>query len=147
MSNPVPHDPDHLRLSIPSHPKYLQLVRRMVETITAISGISKKDADGIILAVDEACANIIRHGYQDQPHGTIHLYFDVHQTELGITIEDFGIQWDPETLQPRDLDEVRSGGLGIPMMQCVMDCVDFDCSSGARNRVIMIKRFQPCKKP
>lgn len=147
MSNPVPHDPDHLRLSIPSHPKYLQLVRRMVEKITAISGISKKDAAGIILAVDEACANIIRHGYQNQPNGTIHLYFDIRQTELGITIEDFGSQWDPETLRPRDLDEVRPGGLGIPMMQCVMDCVDFDCSSGARNRVTMIKRFQPCEKP
>jgi anti-sigma regulatory factor (Ser/Thr protein kinase) len=147
MSNPVPHEPEHLRLSIPSHPKYLQLVRKMVKKITAITGMSKKDAADIILAVDEACANIIRHGYQNQPHGTIHLYFDVRQTELGITIEDFGCQWDPETLPPRDLDEVRPGGLGIHMIQCAMDCVNFDCGSGAGNRVTMVKRFRPCGKP
>lgn len=147
MTKPLPHEPDHLRLTIPSHPKYLQLVRKMVKKITAINGISKKESADIILAVDEACANIIRHGYQNQPHGTIHLYFDVCQTELGITIEDFGCQWDPEKLRPRDLDEIRPGGLGIHMMQCVMDCVNFESGSGDGNRVRMIKRFKPCEKP
>jgi anti-sigma regulatory factor (Ser/Thr protein kinase) len=147
MTKPLPHDSEHLRLSIPSHPKYLQLVREMIKKIASITGISKKESTDIILAVDEACANIISHAYQNQPHGTIHLYFDVCQTELGITIEDFGCQWDPEKLVPRDLDEIRPGGLGIHMMQCAMDCVNFECGSGNKNRVKMIKRIKPCKKP
>jgi anti-sigma regulatory factor (Ser/Thr protein kinase) len=147
MTKQLPHEPEHLRLSIPSHPKYLQLVRKMIKNITAITGISKKESADIILAVGEACANIIRHGFQNRPHGTIHLYFDVCQTELTITIEDSGCQWDPEKLPTRDLDEVRPGGLGIHMMQCAMDCVNFECSAGEGNRVKMIKRFNPCEKP
>jgi anti-sigma regulatory factor (Ser/Thr protein kinase) len=140
--------PENLVLSVPSHPKYLQLVRKMVKKITAIIGISKPDAADIILAVDEACANSIRHGYKNKPHGMIHLYFEVHATKLAITIEDFGCPWDPAARPPRDLEEIRPGGLGIHMMQCVMDCVDFDCdAAGTGNRVKMVKRFNPREKP
>jgi serine/threonine-protein kinase RsbW len=143
----MPTPPEHLIIGIPSHPKYLHLMREMVKKVTAITGMSKKETADIVLAVDEACANIIKHGYRNQPCGTINLYFDIRQTELCITIEDFGRQWDPANLPPRDLDEIRPGGLGIHIIHCVMDCVEFDCSSSTRNQVRMVKRFRPCEKP
>ncbi|MCF8114021.1 MAG: ATP-binding protein [Desulfotignum sp.] len=142
MTDPAAITPDCLSLSIPSHPRYLQLVRSMVKKVNAIIGVSRKEGADIVLAVDEACANIIRHSYKNQPLGTIDLYFEIRPMELGITIEDFGCRWDPANLPPRNLDEIKPGGLGIHIINCVMDCVEFDCSSNTRNQVRMIKRFK-----
>ena len=60
-----------IQLSIPSHPQYLQLVRGVVKKATGIIGVSRKDSDHIILAVDEACSNIIKHSYMNNPRKTI----------------------------------------------------------------------------
>ena len=141
MNDTMATNPANLGLSIPSHPKYLQLVRAMVKKITDPIEMGEDEAANIILAVVEACSNSIKHSYRGQPHGQINLFWEITQTELIIIIEDFGCQWEPDNLVPRDLDEIRPGGLGMHIMQCVMDCVDFDCSSTLRNQVKMIKQL------
>jgi anti-sigma regulatory factor (Ser/Thr protein kinase) len=141
MNDTMATNPAHLGLSIPSHPKYLQLVRGMVKKISAATGMDDAQAANIMLAVVEACSNSIKHSYKGQPHGQINIFWEITHTELIIIIEDFGCQWEPDNLAPRDLDEIRPGGLGLHIMQCVMDCVDFDCSSTFRNQVKMIKQL------
>ena len=141
MTDTTDTNPEHLILSIPSHPKYLQLARGMVKQIAACNNLPGHDTEQITLAVTEACANIIKHGYMNQPDGRINLYLDIVPEKLRITIEDFGCQWDPGTLKPRDLDDIRPGGMGIHLMTCTMDCVEFGCSGKNRNQLRMVKQL------
>ena len=49
--------------SIPAEASQLKVVRRLVEAAAREAGASVEWAQDLVLAVDEACQNIIRHGY------------------------------------------------------------------------------------
>ena len=141
MTDTIAIKPEHLILSIPSHPKYLRLARGMVKKAAAVHGLARHEAEDIMLAVAEACANIMKHAYMNQPDGRINLYLEIVPEKLCITFEDFGRPWNPDTLEPRDLDDIRPGGMGIHLMTCTMDCVDFGCSGSNRNQLRMVKQI------
>lgn len=147
MTDTLTTNPEHLILSIPSHPRYLQLVRGVFKKIGAIMDLPGTEAENIILAVDEACANVIKHSYMNQPHGKINLYLEILPAKLHVTIEDFGCKSDPARMHPRDIDDIKPGGLGLHIIDCVMDSVHFDCSSKTRNQLKMVKRFDHNKNP
>lgn len=130
---------DQIRLSVLSHPRYLQLVRGATERIARIMKFSREDARDIVLAVDEACSNIIRHSYKNDPNGKIEFFFELEAEKLIIRIMDEGTQCDMDKMVPRDMDEIRPGGLGIHIMKSVMDSLEFDCSSPRKNQVTMVK--------
>ncbi|MCP3941021.1 MAG: ATP-binding protein [Desulfobacteraceae bacterium] len=136
---------DNIQLSIPSHPKYLQLVRAVMEKVTHTSGFTEDDSDHIILAVDEACSNIIKHSYMNNPEGKIDISIEIHEKELKINVTDYGNQCDIKQMQSRDLKDIKPGGLGIYIMNQVMDSVKYDCSSAMQNHVSMIKRMKKVK--
>jgi anti-sigma regulatory factor (Ser/Thr protein kinase) len=133
---------ENIKLSIPSHPKYLQLVRGAMEKATRIIGFSEDGSGHIILAVDEACSNIIKHSYMNDPKGKIDISIEIHGKELKIHITDYGKQCDIRQMQSRDIEDIRPGGLGIYIINQVMDSVEYDCSSASQNQVIMIKRME-----
>ncbi len=132
---------ENIQLSIPSHPKYLQLVRGVMEKVTHVIGFSEDDSGHIILAVDEACSNIIKHSYMNDPKEKIDICVEIHKKEVIIHIIDYGKQCDIKQMQPRELDDIRPGGLGVYIMNQVMDSVEYDCSSARQNQVSMIKRM------
>ena len=131
---------ENIQLSIPSHPKYLQLVRGVIEKITEIIGFSGDDSGHITLAVDEACSNIIKHSYMDDPGKKIDIAIKAHGKELKIHITDYGKQCDIRLMQSRDINDIRPGGLGIYIINTVMDSVEYDCSSPGKNQIRMVKR-------
>ncbi len=89
------------------------------------SGVPEMDAELVVLALDEACANIIRHAYQGDPERPIRLRCDCTDGAIECVLRDFGTSCDPEKIQGRDLEDFRPGGLGVRIMQRAFDCVDF----------------------
>ena len=61
-----------------------------------------------------------------------------------ILIEDEAEQVDPEEIQPRSLDEIRPGGLGVHIIREVMDEARFERRPGSDvgMRLEMIKRVE-----
>ena len=51
-------------LIVPSHPKYLYIIRSAVYPLVIEAGFPKKEARKIVLALDEACSNIIKYAYE-----------------------------------------------------------------------------------
>ncbi len=133
---------ENIKLSVPSHPRYLQLVRGMMGKIAHIIGFSEDASGHIILAVDEACSNIIKHSYMNDHKKKIDISVEINEKELKVHITDYGKQCDIRRMQPRNIDALSPGGLGIYIMNQVMDSVKFDCSSPRQNRVTMIKRMK-----
>ncbi len=97
----------------------------------------------LVLAVNEACMNVIQHGYKGDPAGEMILEILNNNGELEFRLTDFAETVDPAKVKPRPLDEIRPGGLGTYFIQRIMDEVRFAVpESGKGNLLIMKKRFE-----
>ncbi len=97
----------------------------------------------LVLAVNEACMNVIQHGYKGDPKGEMILEILNNSGELEFRLTDFAETVDPAKVKPRPLDEIRPGGLGTYFIQRIMDEVRFAVpESGKGNLLIMKKRFE-----
>lgn len=130
-------------LEIPSDPCGLFLVRSLVERLARRMGYEQTEVSQIILAVDEACTNVIRHAYHNSTDQRIVLTFHVEEDRLEIHVRDFGTPSDPESLRPRDLSELRPGGLGLHFIQKSMDEVHYGEASGGGGLLRLIKYRSP----
>lgn len=120
---------NRVQLSLPSNPKFMTLVRCIVAQAAKMAGFEETTAQEIVLAVDEACTNVIRHCYGNDHCQTIQLTVEVSDREyLRIDLRDFGDKQDPSQFKSRDLDEVEPGGLGMHFIYSTMDEVEYDTS-------------------
>ena len=129
-----------LQLSFKSDAKYLRIIRASVKSFLEISGYKGKDAMMIVLAVDEAICNIIRHGYNDRTDGIINFEMSESEGKLYFRLRDYGKKSDPKNFKSRKLDNVRPGGLGVFLMQKIMDEIDYDTSNSTGTLLTMVKK-------
>lgn len=129
-------------LSVPSHPKFLYVVRSALYPIIIESGFSKKETRKIILALDEACSNIIKYAYEGDPTKAISLTVTIKNDDLSIELKDSGKKADVSKIVPRDLAEIRPGGLGTHIMNAVFDKVQYD-TSGHNGTVLTLVKKRP----
>jgi serine/threonine-protein kinase RsbW len=96
------------------------------------------------LAVDEACTNIIQHGYSGQK-GSIKILCKLEDSEFTVTIRDRGKPFDPRSVPPpdleADLDKRKVGGLGVYFMRKMMDEMSYSFDAVNGNRLTMRKRL------
>jgi serine/threonine-protein kinase RsbW len=96
------------------------------------------------LAVDEVCSNSIRHGYGGQ-EGQVEVSVERVGHSIRVVVRDWGRAFDPEQIPVPDLDvplEERSlGGLGLFLVQQVMDEVRFEFNDSQGNSVMMVRRL------
>lgn len=130
---------DVVTLTVPSHPKFLYVVRSALYPVVIEAGFPKKDARKIVLAVDEACSNIIKYAYEGDRTKTITLNVRVDQGALTIELKDSGKKPDVAKIAPRKLDEIRPGGLGTHFMATVFDKVEYDTSGKAGTVLTLVK--------
>jgi len=97
------------------------------------------------LAVEEACVNIIEHGYDGLQPGMIEVTFQLKDDQVFITITDFGHAFDPTTYPPPDRssewDKRPVGGLGVFLLREVMDEVRYTSDPEQGNRLELIKNI------
>jgi len=95
-----------------------------------------KIPDGIVfelkLAVDEACTNIIQHGYQGMDPGSIILSIRIDADRILVQITDFGRIFEPAEAPKPDveaaLEDRELGGLGLFLIYQTMDNIDYQSS-------------------
>ena len=131
-------------LKIPSQTYNLSIVRKFVADIAERVGFEKEDVANIQLAVDEACTNAIKHAYTDNgEQHFIQLRMKTDAVKLTIEIVDNGkginTQELPDADVQRRVQQYRRGGLGIYLMNQLMDEVSFNVKPGKRTSVRMIK--------
>jgi anti-sigma regulatory factor (Ser/Thr protein kinase) len=126
-------------LSVPSHPKYLYVIRSALYPIVVAAGFPRADARKIVLAVDEACSNIIKYAYEGDTTKTIRMSVAVDRRGLRIELIDSGKKPDVARIAPRKLDEIRPGGLGTHFMASVFDAVSYDTSRESCTVLTLVK--------
>ena len=147
--------PANIRLQIESNTLFLSGVRELVYHVASRIGFADEHCGQMALATDEAICNVIRHGYgraADRPIwislrcvggvATPETQGSYPTTGLEITIEDEARQVDLTQIKSRDLDEIRPGGLGVHIIQQVMDEVRYEHREdlgGKGMRLTMVK--------
>jgi serine/threonine-protein kinase RsbW len=135
------NESNRFSLKIPSRTDNLEIIREFVVGIAKKFGFRDESISEIELAVDEACANVIKHAYHNDKNKKIDITVETNGQKLTITISDQGLGFDPEKLESSEqrLQKHARGGLGIALIKKVMDEVIFDIHPGNRNQVKMVK--------
>jgi sigma-B regulation protein RsbU (phosphoserine phosphatase) len=130
-----------IELRFPARADRMVMVRASVRSAARFYGFDEPDTRDIVLAVGEACQNVILHAYAGREAGTIVLGLLRGREEMILRVTDFGMAIDPAKIEPRDLSELRPGGLGIYFIRELMDSADFGPSpDGAGNVLQMTKK-------
>ncbi len=127
-------------LTVPSNPRFLYVVRSALYPIVIDAGFSRKEARKIVLAVDEACSNIIKYAYEGDHTRPVSLTITSGGEGLRIVLKDWGKRVDRSTIAPRKLADVRPGGLGTHFMQTVFDTVHYDTEGEQGTALTLVKR-------
>ena len=145
MTDNRPQHGGTVTLTVPSHPKYLYVVRSALYPLVLESGFPKKEAQRIVLAVDEACSNIIRHAYSGDPTKTITMTVEDEAERFVVRLRDFGRKVERSEIVPRDLKDVRPGGLGTHFINKAFDSVSYDTDGGPGTLLTLEKKKQQVK--
>ena len=139
-----------LVVKIPSQTSYLVLVRDLTKKMAEAAGFPAATADQVALAVDEATTNIIEHAYRGAADQEIELRFEDRGPDFRVELIDTGQMVDPRAVPRVDLGkfvtERRTGGLGMHLMEKIMDSVTFR-RSARRNVCALVKRKEPAGTP
>jgi serine/threonine-protein kinase RsbW len=133
-------------LQVPSSTENLALIREFVSSTAQQAGLSAKEAAGLELAVDEACANVIEHAYGHDVSKEVVVRVTLDGETLSIDIEDTGRGFDPGSVDQEELEQLinkrKTGGLGMRLMTKLMDEVRYEIEPGKKNALHMTKRLR-----
>lgn len=137
-----------LRLTVRSDPKLLASVRHLVRGWVESWNVEEKTVDSVVLAIDEACTNAIRHAYEGRRDGSVELTLHAEPEHLEFQVSDTGVSCPPECVErrpmgPPDPGDLEPGGLGIQLIHEVFDEVEFCPGESGGNCVTMkLKRLK-----
>lgn len=120
----------------------LSLIRGFVRD-TAVSGGCERSAIAeFVVAVNEAVANIVRHGYRDAP-GDIEVAVVCGGEAVLVLLRDDCPPFDPTLVDSPDttlpLEERPFGGLGVHMMRTYCDELRYRRDPRGRNELTLLK--------
>jgi anti-sigma regulatory factor (Ser/Thr protein kinase) len=99
-------------------------IRESARKFLAGAGFNEEDEARIVMALDEACTNIIRHSHEGFVK-TVRLEMKWMKNRLRFVLRDYGRPLDPQTLPSQDIQVTTPGGLGIFIIREVFDHVDY----------------------
>lgn len=130
-------------LQVKSSTDNLAEIREFIRSSAEKSRFDKPAVEKIILAVDEACTNIIKHAYKYSPDGEINIKIQSTESKFTILITDEGQHFDPNLVPEPNLAEYHKqrkvGGLGMFLMKKLMDEVRYNTLNDKRNQVVLVK--------
>lgn len=135
----------NVSLTVVSDLKNLSEIRNFVGNAAKDAGLSDEGVAEIRLAVDEACANIIQHGYKNND-GEIVIGVTQDNDKVVVTVSDDAPSYNPlkETPEPdldAPLDERPLGGMGFLIIRENTDAVEYRARESGGNALSMAKHF------
>lgn len=139
--------PFTLTQTFPARFDYLDEIRSFVGQGAERAGFSPRQVYAVQMAADEACSNIIEHGYAGQP-GEIVIHLEWDGEQLRLVFQDHGRSFNMSKVPKPDvkapLSKRKVGGLGIYLIHQLMDEVHYH-PAATQNTLILVKRRESGK--
>jgi len=137
---------DNNQLKVPCRKEKLKEVRVFVENLLKKQGIPDVEANKLVLAVDEVCANLMIHSHNCDPRKHIGIQINVIQgKEVIFEISDYGVGFNFCHYQEPSIEDIikqkKKGGVGLMLVKRIMDNMEF-IRKHNRNVYRLIKRVQ-----
>ena len=105
----------------------LKKIRNFCREIFQKNQDLENEQEKLILVISEAAQNIIKHAYENKDSlDKMRLQISYNNNELQIDLYDKGKLVIEEDVKPRDLDDIKPGGLGTFFIKQVMDEIIFN---------------------
>lgn len=124
-----------IKMEMNANPDYVGIIRLTTSGIANKIGFSVDDIEDLKVAVSEACTNAIKHGNDD----AFYITFNILTNGIIIEIEDKGKGYDIKSVQQPDLNNPKENGLGLFIIQALMDDVSVESKDGQGTIIKMTK--------
>ncbi|KEF38829.1 serine-protein kinase RsbW [Schinkia azotoformans MEV2011] len=129
---------EYIEMRVPAKPEYVGVIRLTASGIANRMGFSFEDIDDIKVAISEATTNAVDHAYGEHESGDVHLRFGIYEDRLEVSVADngksFNFRESTYKTEPYNksssIEEMREGGLGLFLMEALMDEVSINNESG-----------------
>jgi phosphoserine phosphatase RsbU/P len=111
-------------LSLPAEERLVPAARKAVGELLMAADLPEGAVDDVILALDEACSNVLQHAFPHGGPGSYELRADVRPGEVVIDVIDHGVGFDPMDRRPAEIMDVT--GRGFEIMRRVMTRVEVE---------------------
>jgi len=137
---------DYIEMKLPASAEYVSLIRLTLSGVFTRAGASYDDIEDSKIAVSEAVTNAVKHAYKhSEQNGMINICFELFDDKIKIIISDQGESFDYESTKSKlgpyqeneNIDFLREGGLGLFLIESLMDEVKVSKESGVT--ISMIK--------
>ena len=125
----------------------LQKIRQAIEAQAVTLGISRNRIYRVLLAVEEATSNVIRHAY-DGKGKSKPLYIDVEMSRHAVKIlirdvgKTFNFERHPSNRIVRLALQKRSrGGYGVHLIKSIMDKYEYVRNADGENHLRLVKKL------
>ncbi len=139
-----------IQLDVLSDPRWLRTVRALVRGFLESCAFPNDRIMELVLAVDEACTNAMRHSYDGDKERRIRLRFRAISGGAEIVVRDKGKPAPFEKVRKKDFStptkqDVQPGGRGIQILYEVFDEVKF--APGARSgNCVTLRAYLPSRR-
>ncbi|MEA3422350.1 MAG: ATP-binding protein [Bacillota bacterium] len=128
---------DNISMSLPNKPEYVSVARLTASVVANNMGFDIEDIEDIKVAVGEACNNSVIHGNKSS---IINLSFIIDNSNFIVEVTDDGKGFDFDEYEQPDLDDYEGKGLGIFIMESLMDTIEIDTTLGNGTRIRLKKQ-------
>jgi anti-sigma regulatory factor (Ser/Thr protein kinase) len=130
------------KIVVPASLHYLEAVLAFVDKVADASGLDQAETQELVLAVEEACSNVIRHALEENPEETFEVRCRPTEAGLTVAICDKGLPFDPNHLpeySPSE-EEPVSTGMGMYLIKQSVDEVRFR-NLGRDGKQLLLTKF------
>lgn len=135
--------PNHWTLTVDSDVRQLAHIGEFITQAGSAAGLDERALFAVELACDEACSNVIKHGYAGQP-GEIRITCQAVDADFVVEVVDRGPPFNPLSVKPApaasSIDDIPVGGRGVYLIRKLMDSVTYQYDPRHGNRLTMTKR-------
>jgi serine/threonine-protein kinase RsbW len=136
---------DATRIERPARMEHLHELVDAVIRVAADAGASESVRHDLRLAVEEACTNVIVHGYAPGVPGPIGVTVTAESNEIVVRIDDRAPRFGPADAPPPPVHEPwqtrQLGGLGWHLIRSLTDRLEYRRREPNGNILILAKRL------
>lgn len=123
---------------LPNRKEYISSARLTASAIANAAGFNFEDVEDIRLAVGEACNNAVIHSNRSSH---IELEFILGGEDMEILVRDSGNGFNPDDIKQPHIEEYDGSGLGIFIIESLMDSFKIISGNGEGTTISMKKNL------
>lgn len=133
---------ESIKMTFPNRLSYSFIIQSFVREIAKMIGFASDSLEQIDIAIEEAVSNIMVHA-SDEENPTFDIICEKISGGIKITLKEKGIPFDPDHIKKfelsKALEDLPTSGLGIYLIQKMMDELSFQNLGPQGKETVMIK--------